>query len=234
MFADLDRKILGEASSKLYNDWEGIGEVISLPDHAPHRIIDKTVIDADSPKSRTAVVSPPTIYGLGRGPGNQRSHQVPELARSMLEKKKAFQVGTGENYWSNVHVHDLSDLYVRLVEAAVDNGGKATWGQEGYYFAENGEHVWGQTAKSVAKAAVKLGFLASDEIVTISNEEADDMTKFGSALWGANSRCRGIRARTLLGWSPQHQDFDADIQDVVSFEAKSLGLVTGHAAKVAG
>lgn len=197
--ADIDRKTYGETSTKIYNDWEGIEEVTSLPEHAPHRKNEKIVINADSTKVKTAIVCPPTIYGPGRGPGNRRSHQIPELARSTLEEKKGLQVGNGENIGPNVHVHDLSDCYVKLVEAAVEGGGKATWGEEGYYFAENGEHIWGHISKAVVKAAHKQGLLSSDEVVSISEKEADDLTWWGSALWGANSRCRAIRARKLLG-----------------------------------
>ena len=88
----------------------------------------------------------------------------------------------------------------------------------------------------MAKAAHKQGLLPSDEVVSISEKEADGLTWWGSALWGANSRCHAIRARKLLGWSPKKgtKDLDADISEVVSAEAKSLGLVPGHAAKVAG
>lgn len=233
--ADIDRKTYGEISTKIYNDWEGIGEVASLPDHAPHRKNDKNVISADGPKVKTAIVCPPTIYGPGRGPGNQRSHQIPELARSMLEKRKGFQVGAGENLGPNVYIHDLSDCYVKLVEAAVEGGGKATWGKEGYYFVENGEHIWGHISKGVAEAAHIRGLLPSDEVVSISGEEADDLAWWGSALWGANSRFHAIRARKLLGWSPKKgaKDLSGDISEVVSAEAQSLGLVPTHAAKVA-
>lgn len=234
--ADIDRKTYGEPSTKIYNDWEGIGEVTSLPDHAPHRKNDKKVINAQGPKVKTAIVCPPTIYGTGRGPGNQRSHQIPELTRCTLERKKGLQVGDGDNLGPNVSVHDLSDCYVKLVEAAVEGGGKATWGNEGYYFAENGEHIWGHISKAVAKAAHKQGLLSSDEVVSISEKEADDLAWWGSALWGANSRFHAIRARKLLGWSPKKgaKDLDDDISEVVSTEAKNLGLVPGHAAKVAG
>lgn len=234
--ADIDRKTYGESSTKIYNDWEGIGEVTSLPEHAPHQKNDRNVMNADGPKVKTAIVCPPTIYGPGRGPGNQRSHQIPELARCMLEEKKGLQVGNGENIGPNVHIHDLSDCYVKLVEAAVEGGGEATWGLEGYYFTENGEHIWGHISKAVAKAAYKQGLLVSDEVVSISEKEADDLTWWGSALWGANSRFHAFRARKLLGWSPKKgaKDLDADISDVVKAEAKGLGLVPGHAAQVAG
>ena len=236
MFSDLDRKILGESSSKIYNDLEGVDEVVSLPDHASHRIVDKIVIGADGPHVKTAIVCPPTIYGPGRGPGNRRSHQVPEMARCTLERKKAFQLGLGENLWSNVHVHDLSDIFVKLVEAAAQDKAKATWGAKGYYFAENGEREWGHVAESIAKTAHKNGLIPSADVEGIPESEANLLTRAGAALWGANSRSRALRARTLLGWAPKYgnSDFDADIVSVVEQEARSLSLSSGHAAKVAG
>jgi hypothetical protein len=43
---------------------------------------------------------------------------------------------------SDVHIDDVSDAFIFLVEEAVKpNGGNAQWGDEGYYFAEAGEFV---------------------------------------------------------------------------------------------
>ena len=135
---------------------------------------------------------------------------------------------------TNVHVHDLSDCYLKLVEAAVAGGGKATWGAEGYYFTENGTHVWGDISKLVATEAHKQGLLPSDEVVSVSAEEADQLRKHGFVLWGANSRGSAIRARKLLGWSPKGKSIEGEIPELVKEEARSLGLTQGHAAQVAG
>lgn len=211
--------------------------MFSVPDFAPHRTVEKIVQAAGvdlSNRVNTAIVCPPTIYGKGRGPGNQRSIQVYELPRCTLEKKHGIQVGAGKTYWQNVHIFDLSDCYLRLVEDAAMRGGNATWGKEGYYFTENGEHVWGQVSKDIASAAHKQGFLPSDQVVTVSAEEADELTPYGSMLFGANSRCKAIRARKLLGCSPKQRSLDDEIPDMIASEARRLGLVEGHAAKVAG
>ena len=236
-FSDVDRKTFGELSSKVYNDWEGIGEVTSLPDHAPHRKVDKIVLDMgtrDPSELRTAIVCPPCIYGPGRGPGNQRSVQIPDLVKCTVEKKVGIQVGEGNARWCNVHVHDLSDCYLKLVEAAVDGGGKATWGKEGYYFTENGEHPWGDTAKTIASAAHKQGLIPSADVVTLSGDEVNQIRPAGYILWGANSRCRAVRARNLLGWSPKGKSINEEMSEAIGMEAKALGLVPGHASKVSG
>ena len=234
----MDRKIYGEESPKVYDDWDGIREVTSsLPDHAPHRKVDKIILAGVSSDVKTAIVCPPTIYGRSRSPGNQRGHQIYELARNTLEKKHGIQVGAGQARWTNVHVFDLSDCYMKLVEAAAQGGGKATWGADGYYFTENGEHVWGDVASVVAAEAKKQGYLETDEVVEVLAEEADKLSPAGSILWGANSRCKALRARNLLGWMPKEQSMDAETPEVVSSEAKRLkllGVLEGHAAKVAG
>lgn len=230
----MERQTFGESSSKVYNDWDGVGEVTSLPDFAPHRKVDKIVLHAATTNVKTAIVSPPTIYGQGRGPGNPRSIQVPELSRCTLQKGHGIQVGPGKTYWNNVHVHDLSDVYVALVEAAAAGGGTASWGHEGYYFTENGEHVWGDISRNVAAAAHKQGFIASADVKVLADKEINELCEGGLILWGANSRCRAIRARKLLGWSPRGNSLEEEIPETVSYEADIRGFVKHHAAKVAG
>ncbi|KAL8780724.1 MAG: hypothetical protein Q9213_006337 [Squamulea squamosa] len=234
LFADMEKQTFGEASSKIYNDWENVSEVTSIPDFAPHRNVDKIILASSSSSVKTAIVCPPTIYGRGRGPDNQRSHQLPELCRCTLEKGHGIQVGAGKTYWTNVHVHDLSDVYVALVEAATTGSGNAFWGSEAYYFTENGEHIWGEISKAVASAAHKQGFIPSDKVEVHSNDEINEMCQAGTMLWGANSRCRAVRARELLGWSPRGKSIEDEIPDTMAFEADLRGYIKHHAAKVAG
>ena len=238
MFADMERQIYGEASTKVYDDWSGIEEVTSLPDSAPHRNVDKIVLAAgmeSEPKVRTAIVCPPTIYGKGRGPGNQRSQQMNNLTQGTLRKKQGFHIGNGKAHWTNIHVIDLSDCFLKLVEAALQGGGKATWGKEGYYFTQNGEHVWDDAAKWVASAAHKQGLIPSDEVISVTLEEARQLVGKGTALTlASNSRCKAIRAHKLLGWTPAQRSIEDETPELVNSEAKLLGLIEGHAAKVSG
>ncbi len=108
-WADLERETFGEAATKIYDDWDGVQELTSLPDMAPHRNVEKVVLTAGTENIdvlRTAIVCPPCIYGKGRGPGNQRSMQMPDLAKCILQGKKGFQVGSGKSSCESALFYD--------------------------------------------------------------------------------------------------------------------------------
>ena len=225
----------GAEWSTVYDDWEGIGTVTSLPDAAWHRKVDKIVLGAAAEGNvKTAIVCPPTIYGVGRGPDKTESDQWPSMAEAALQRGKGFCVGEGKNRWTHVHVHDLSDLFLKLIDAAVTQGGDATWNDKGYYFSESGEYVWEDMAKKIAAELKKQGFIKTDEIDHLSKEEADELTPHGSAKWGMNSRCKAIRGNKLLGWKPTSPSPVEELPGMVQIAAEKLGLVKGHAAIAAG
>ena len=82
-----------------------------------------------------------------------------------------------------VHVQDLNNIYLCLVKEAVKGSGNATWGPEGYYFAEIRDFVWGDMAKAIAKDAHKAKLIPTAKIDNITPEEADKLISHGSYLW---------------------------------------------------
>lgn len=111
--------------------------------YSSKRLVDSFILNLEkSPATpKTALVFPPLIYGRGRGPVNQRSVQVPELARATLQRRGSCQVGKGLSIWSNVHITDISQIFLKLVEKAVLGEDGKLWNENGLYFAENGEMV---------------------------------------------------------------------------------------------
>ncbi|KAF4951248.1 hypothetical protein FSARC_12975 [Fusarium sarcochroum] len=224
-FEDIAEETYGIKRDRIFDDWDGLDEVTSPPDNAPHREVDRVIFEAAKKGAKTAIVCPPTIYGPGNGPGNQRSIQVPELASRSLKRGAALTVEGGENIWNAVHVHDLSQLWLKLIEAAAQGGGKADWGTDGFYFVENGDFSWKAIAERIVHEAKRQGLLKHEAVDNLSVEDADKVWEYGSFFWGTNSRSRATRARKVLGWSPQTKDdiFD-DIAAVVTAEAKASGL----------
>ena len=143
----------------------------------------------------------------------------------VLKRKKGLQVGKGKNIWHQIHVHDLSDLYLAIGEAAAAGGGKATWDNEGYYFAENGPFVWGDIQRTVSKAAFDKGLIPSPEPDILDWKQTAAEFAPGPGSWGTNSRGHAIRGRKLFGWDPHRPDAVALIPDIVGVEAEALGLI---------
>lgn len=122
-----------------------------------------------------------------------------------------------------MHVHDLSDIYALLVDAAV--AGQTTpglWGAEAYYLSENGEHIWGELAQSTAEVAAKLGYIPEGKAEPIDLESAKKYAGFESLSWGMNSRGRAQRARELLGWQPSRPSLLAELPEIVRSEWQRL------------
>ncbi|PQE23936.1 nucleoside-diphosphate-sugar epimerase protein [Rutstroemia sp. NJR-2017a WRK4] len=235
---DSETKTYGEAPSQPpYDDLEGVLKLTSLPDSAFHRDIDKIVLGSHSDSVKTAIVCPPTIYGTGRGPGNQRSRQVYNLVSITLKKGQAPQLGKGLTEWDHVHVHDLSNLYLLLAEKAVNGSGEddsELWGEKGYFFAENGHHVWGELSKLVGEVAYEKGYIKTKEVAAMDVKEAIDLAGFEAESWGLNSKGFAKRARKFLGWEPKARSLKDEIPYIVEAEAKREGLEPSHAAKAAG
>ena len=210
----------GYDDGEFYDDWDGVTELTSLPDDAAHRDIDKIVLATGSDKIKTAIVCPPTIYGLGRGPDNRHSQQAYQSAENILRNKKGFIYGEGKNVWHHVHVHDLSDLYVALGEAAVNGGGAATWNEKGYYLAENGTFEWGQILRGIAQYAHEQGYIPSSEVEKIDGSKAEGRLPI---TVGTTSKGTAYRARKLLQWNPSKQGLAEEIPTIVDWEASKLG-----------
>lgn len=221
-FADSKAGNVGVYSDKLYNDWDGVKELTSLPDDAFHRNVDIIVLEAGKKHAdvlKTAIICPPTIYGKGRGPASTRGRQAYELTKMVLQQKLTPIFGEGKARWFNVHVHDLSDVYVRLVDAiAAKNLSPELWGEKGYILAENGQHYWSDLARTIGKEAVKQGYVSSADEKVLGQDAAEKQAGSEGVSWSLNSRAEAIRAKKVLGWSPKEGSLEDEVPAIVKSE----------------
>lgn len=154
------------------------------------RDLDLAVLKAAENGTRSIVICPSLIYGVGKGL-NPDSVQIPFLAKNAREQGAVQLVGQGLNTWSNVHIDDVADLYIRAVEKAPPGA---------FYFAENGEASFGEIGEAIGQrlGLTRIEHLPADVAVERWGE--------AKALYtlGSNSRVRAKRARRELGWDPRH------------------------------
>ncbi len=134
---------------------------------------------------RSVVVRPAIVYG-GRGgiPGT--------FFATALKGGAAQLVGDGANHWPLVHVDDLAELYVRLVER----------GPAGsiYIAADASQHTQREVGQAASRAAGKDGKVEA---------VAPDGSPFQEALT-LEQRLSSEKARNDLDWRPRHESFASE------------------------
>jgi nucleoside-diphosphate-sugar epimerase len=137
---------------------------------------------------RSVVICPAMIYGTGRGP-QPDSDQLPKLIALSRQVGAGVYFGKGLNRYSNVHIDDLVDLYLLVLEKAP--GGS-------FFFAENGNNSFKELAEIMAAV---LGFggrtisLPVEDVIQQNGEAARLGVASNSLVAAANAR--------RLGWSPK-------------------------------
>ena len=107
-------------SDKVFNDDIRADTHENISDTALHRDVDFLVYEAGrSGLIDTYIICPPLIYGVGAGPFNRSSIQIPEMIRTSLKYGKSVHVGKGENVWSNVYIEDLANFFILILEKAL-------------------------------------------------------------------------------------------------------------------
>lgn len=203
----------------MYDDAD-TAQVNSLPETQVHRDVDLAIKEA-SEDINAHIVLPSTIWGLASHPlvesglSNFRSIQVgtmspcprasisyicqvPALVRASIHRGQAGVVGSGVNHWPNVHVEEVAQIYILILEAAL--AGKLVSGKSGsYFFGESGEHVVGDISKKIGETLAAKG-IGKPEPTAFTPQ---DIAKYfgGSYYLGSTSRAKASRARQL-GWNP--------------------------------
>ncbi|TKA54714.1 hypothetical protein B0A49_13103 [Cryomyces minteri] len=236
--ADADNLGTLPADTHVYDDWDGRVDLYArTPPNPYHKPADLAVTHAGQRVDgavRCALVTPPAIYGTGRGPCHRHSMLGHAQVRIILTEGAGCLLGDGGNIWNVLHVSDVGALLILLVEAAVQGGGKADWDHDAYYLCEAGEMKQREMVEPMAKEAARMGLIASPELKTITRERANEIVPYGEILMGSTSRGRSIRARRRLGWEPKGRSWAEELPDLIETVAREMGLWKSHAQKAAG
>jgi len=140
---------------------------------------------------RAVVVRPGIVYGGPRGGipatlfGAALKHGAPQI------------VGEGANHWPLVHIDDLAELYVRLVERAP--AGSI------FHATDASTRTLREIAEAASRAAGKEG-----KVTALPLEKArSTMGPFADAL-ALDQKVSSEKARSELDWRPRHEDFVAE------------------------
>ncbi|CDM37239.1 hypothetical protein DTO013E5_8385 [Penicillium roqueforti] len=221
---EVDSNSYGEPSDQIVDDLDNAADLRDIiRAYKDRRVVDNYILDLGSGGPKTAILFPPIIFGTGNGPVNQRSIQVPSLARAALLQHVGLYLGRGLSRWGIVHIADLADLFVKLVEHAVNATPSPIWNGNGLFFVENGFESFKDVALVIAKEAHSLGYIDSpDSVQSMNLDEANVVIPNGAVFLGTNGQGRASRARKLLGWQPDGESFQSATRETIITEAAQL------------
>ena len=126
---------------------------------------------------KASVLAPAVVYGHGKGMANLITGAPTGDAGALL-------IGSGEQHWATVHVDDLADLYLAVLEMAP--GGDS-------YLGASGQNPTVRELHEAVHAAV----------VPQTDDETRD--RLGAAFADAlllDQQASGVKAKREFGWAP--------------------------------
>lgn len=157
---------------------------------------EKLTLDASSENLTTAVVRPGIVYG-GRG------GIVSGFFAEAVSSGRPTVVGDGNNRWAGVHLEDLCDLYVRLLESTSTPAIRRLAPGERIFHAVA---PVSETVSSIARAASRAAGKEDTVHFWPLEEAREKLGGFADAL-ALDQVVGSKRSEAVLGWRPRVRGF---------------------------
>jgi len=206
--------------SKVWDDSKP-EDIKAIDINQPHRKIDFAILEAGkSNKFIGYIIAPSHIYGVAReNPGKKISDMLPTLVRVSVQRRQAIYAGKGTNRWDNVHIADVTDLYLLVLEKALSERSTGQFSSDPYerfYFGAVGLVVHGDLARLIAPVLHERKLVDSPEAVGVPPEEIP----FYLATNSQSVSNRGFND----GWKPSAPTYESYVAEEVEATLKTLGL----------
>lgn len=233
----------GSGEARLWDDIADIAELSSLNEKYTHAITDKIVRSAADESVNVSIVSPGFVGGLSPSIEHPTPITTPAIMTTARAFNCGFQIAQGLNQSAWIHVLDLADIFLLLIEDALANGkSKAAeaapfplWGPEAYYFGVAENIAFIDFMKALAPVLKAQGVIADDKIESVSVKDAARISLAGpggeydpdapvdpaswaihiAIMYGVNMRLKSSRVEAL-GWKPKMGPMMDTFNDVVS------------------
>ena len=192
--------VIGETGNKVADEDSSLHPIDLVKWRA---VCEQRVLAAAKGSSiRASVLRPGIVYGRGGG--------IPaSFFQSAKERNVVAFVGDGENHWPVVHVDDLADLYVRVLN--VESGGLVFHG-----ISEQGVKV-----RDVAIAASEGAGIPGKISPWLVDEARKTLGLFADAL-ALDQQISSEKTKKQLGWEPKAPRLTDDLRQG-SYRAASAG-----------
>ncbi|TDZ17106.1 hypothetical protein Cob_v010146 [Colletotrichum orbiculare MAFF 240422] len=240
----------GSKDARWWDDMADINDILAFKGEAhTHAVTDKIVRDA-APHVNVAVVSPGFVGGMSPSVEHPTPITTPAIFLTARAFKSGWNIAQGENTHAWIHVLDLAEMYLVLVDKAV-NGASGSepfdiWGPEAYYFGTGEDISFAEFMKHLAPVLKEHGVIESTAIKSVSVVEAarasiagtdydpdapppppDTWAMHIAIMYGINMRI-GSSRMTKLGWKADLGSVVDTFPQVVSEYLKGEKLASSN------
>ncbi|KZV67791.1 NAD(P)-binding protein [Peniophora sp. CONT] len=198
---------------KYWNDNDE-SDMKNIDPAAMHGPVDTAILKAGEEGYVTNfTICPVNIVGPGSGPIRVPSQFVKLLVSFLLQYKQPTYPGEGSSRYNYVHIDDLLDLYMRVLDVIATGKQVDASSYTRFHIGDDSE-VDTKTAASIYGAELaRLGLLSSADLGSVPVEKVDP----SMSVLAHDVRVRGDRGRTVLGWKPRR----VDLHDTVAEDVKA-------------
>lgn len=174
---------------------EGTVDEETLPDPLPivaWRVDhERRVLEAGTAAAPTTIIRPGCVYG-------GRQSLLRDWFSAIGRGDSIRVIGDGRNRWATIHIDDLAELYLKVIETRATGVLHAT-DDDGSTLTEMAEAL----ARAAGRKATLIEFVP----------EAEARMQLGPVTDGylADQRVSSRRTRERLGWVPKHGSFAASV-----------------------
>jgi nucleoside-diphosphate-sugar epimerase len=173
-----------------------------IPSNRAHRHVELAVFAADTAGTISGyILSPGAVFGTSSSPVRRDSTFLAGIY--MATFGRGLQIGEGTNRSPTVHVDDLGDFALLVLQHALSSSSEAEGAYAKYYFVASAEVEQRELARSVIKSLDTLG-KDTDEVKIVSLAEAESLNPYAAAL-ARNWTVVANRGKAL-GWKPKHNE----------------------------
>ncbi|KAH8690119.1 hypothetical protein BGW36DRAFT_433072 [Talaromyces proteolyticus] len=177
-------------------------------------------------------IAVPTVYGTGTGQWRKLSVSIPAYIRVSIEHKIVYKFDK-DGSPPAVHISDLAELYVILVEKILQEE-DIPMTETGYYFAMAHRAPWWQIMDGIANALYARGLVPEPKVhIWPSDEMAAEYLGFPAAYIRAMGTASGNATPVnayRLGWQPKWtqekflESIDDEVQAVLDFDIGNTNI----------
>ncbi|KAI0314826.1 NAD(P)-binding protein [Amylostereum chailletii] len=207
----LDKKTDGKVDpqGRVWNDIN-VDDIKAITPEMMHGQVDVPILKAGEEGYLNAyILCPGGIVGTNKGPVKSARSFFTRFLAQLFSQLGGVYIGEGTSEFLFVHIDDLVDLYLRVIDIAVEGKDSGASPYERYYYVTANGVAWKEIAGSIAGELQRRGVLKDGTPKAVKLVDLNNPLLAFVAMDEHMVAGRG----NALGWKPRHVELKDYMED---------------------